>query len=99
MYNLDMDDDRDDHTLTNFEKGDRILYEAALMFAGKHAIDLVIEEVATDRSGNVLPTHNALCVNGNRRIDRTDFWDKFEEVKQLTTKQQLQIIKGKNNVR
>lgn len=92
MYSLDID--RDDHTLTNFEKVDRILYEAALIYAGKYADDLVIEEVATDRSGNVLHTHNALCVNSNHRIDRTDFWDKFEEVKQLTTKQQLQIIKG-----
>ena len=90
-----MNADRNDHILTNFEKADRILYEAALIYAGKCAIDLVVAEVATDRNGHVLYTHNTLCVNSDRNIDRTDFWDKFEEVKQLTTKQQLQIIKGK----
>ena len=94
MYSLYMNDDRDDHTLTNFEKAERILYEAALIYAGKLAKDLYIEEVATNLSGNVLHTHNALCVNSHHRIDRTDFWDKFGEVKKLTTKQQLQIIKG-----
>jgi len=86
---------RDITLLTNFNKQERVLYEAALIYASNHAKGLAIEENAYDRLGGLLPGDNSLHTARHlTHIDRGKFWDKFRKLKKKSTVEHLQIIKG-----
>ena len=83
--------DEDETLITNFDKSQRILYEAYLIYAKKYSKDLYIKDEAYDSDGQLLECSNSLRTDS--RGDLTNFWKKAEKIETLSTAELIKIIK------